>query len=378
MTCVCIIPCTIMLFLMLIRHCDEVFEKVFAAKNVSSAASSLIIGRDSVIPSHELVPREIHSPKEGTVIPPQIQHRQIQSNWPFQAKKITARLPRLEAVVPGVNLDVSGLPWYLLSLLMCTAIHEAGHAVSAVSEGITLLTVGCAVIWCFPIAFVTLDLRDEIPSGRRLRTLCAGVWCNAVFCLACLLIAFLIPSFSLLLSTQKSGVYIGNVSTHNPLHGHLKSGDKILEINHCRLHTIQDIDRCLSLDTNGFCLTDEEVRAFKIKLLKHDDANEGASAGVADHQCCANSPSGLCFSKIETFNTTWRTDSHCLNMRRISAVKQGKRDLCYNSSSECAARVGASCYFPRLGDGKKVFVINKQLIKSDAKQQPIVLIGEKK
>lgn len=38
----------------------------------------------------------------------------------------------LQPVVPGVNLPSSDLPYYLITLLVCTVVHEIGHAVAAV------------------------------------------------------------------------------------------------------------------------------------------------------------------------------------------------------------------------------------------------------
>ena len=188
-TCFCIIPSTIMLLVTLIRHLLDMGEKLRFNPSADEVASAPMRTSQAVEAVGEVV-----SKAPATIIPPQMQYRRS-SAW-TELSKWTRSMPRLVAVVPGVNvgfivfdyfrrlffhsqLDATSMPWYFLSFLMCTVIHEAGHAISAVSEGITVLTVGCAFIWCFPIAFVNLDLRDEISASKRLRTICAGefwVW----------------------------------------------------------------------------------------------------------------------------------------------------------------------------------------------------------
>lgn len=38
----------------------------------------------------------------------------------------------LQPVVPGVNLPSTDLPYYLITLLVCTIVHETGHALASV------------------------------------------------------------------------------------------------------------------------------------------------------------------------------------------------------------------------------------------------------
>ena len=38
----------------------------------------------------------------------------------------------LQPVLPGINLPKSDLPYYLLTILISTVLHEMGHAVAAV------------------------------------------------------------------------------------------------------------------------------------------------------------------------------------------------------------------------------------------------------
>ena len=43
-----------------------------------------------------------------------------------------------QVMLPGVTLPISEIGYYLISLLVCSVVHEAGHAVAAIHEGNTL------------------------------------------------------------------------------------------------------------------------------------------------------------------------------------------------------------------------------------------------
>lgn len=44
----------------------------------------------------------------------------------------TENIARLEILIPGVNLPLDQVGFYILSLLICSVIHEAGHGIAAV------------------------------------------------------------------------------------------------------------------------------------------------------------------------------------------------------------------------------------------------------
>ena len=156
---------------------------------------------------------------------------------------------------------------------------------------------------------------------------------------------------------------------------HLQPGDRINEINFCALSSTDDVQRCLNVEEFGFCLGENEIRNLRVKLLKQDAEIGGGEGG--GENCCGHSPSGLCFTRAENFNSSLgentRANSHCLNMRRIS--QQEDRHLCYKRSSECAHQL--SCFLPRLAAHERVFIINKTRSGADKpNKEPIVMIGD--
>ena len=40
-----------------------------------------------------------------------------------------------QVMLPGVTLPISEIGYYVMALLLCSVIHEAGHAVAALQEG---------------------------------------------------------------------------------------------------------------------------------------------------------------------------------------------------------------------------------------------------
>ena len=41
-----------------------------------------------------------------------------------------------QVVLPGVTLPMSDIGYYMMALLFCSVVHEAGHAIAAIQEGI--------------------------------------------------------------------------------------------------------------------------------------------------------------------------------------------------------------------------------------------------
>ena len=41
-----------------------------------------------------------------------------------------------QVVLPGVTLPISDIGYYMMALIFCSVVHEAGHAIAAIQEGI--------------------------------------------------------------------------------------------------------------------------------------------------------------------------------------------------------------------------------------------------
>lgn len=71
-----------------------------------------------------------------------------------------------------------------------------------------MIGVGVVVLFCVPVAFVSLENMDLLSSARQLRVLCAGAWHNIILALAALSANLAIPWFLYPLYDWGSGVQI--------------------------------------------------------------------------------------------------------------------------------------------------------------------------
>ncbi|KZT35486.1 hypothetical protein SISSUDRAFT_163590 [Sistotremastrum suecicum HHB10207 ss-3] len=85
------------------------------------------------------------------------------------------------AIIPGVTVPISHLVPIFLSLFVSQVLHEAGHAIAAATESISLSSAGLSLFVIFPSAFVSFPPSlSLIPAHGRLRIICAGVWHNLI------------------------------------------------------------------------------------------------------------------------------------------------------------------------------------------------------
>mmetsp|Transcript_11805 Transcript_11805/g.37508 ORF Transcript_11805/g.37508 Transcript_11805/m.37508 type:complete len:170 (-) Transcript_11805:349-858(-) len=87
---------------------------------------------------------------------------------------------RLEAMVPGVTFPWSHAPLVWGAVAVSMWVHEAGHAMAAVSEGVQVLGAGVSVLGVLPIAHVTLDdmALGALHPLASMRIHAAGIWHN--------------------------------------------------------------------------------------------------------------------------------------------------------------------------------------------------------
>ena len=55
-----------------------------------------------------------------------------------QDKHSTTEKLSFQVMLPGVTLPISEIGYYVIALLLCSVVHEGGHAIAAILEGIIL------------------------------------------------------------------------------------------------------------------------------------------------------------------------------------------------------------------------------------------------
>lgn len=97
--------------------------------------------------------------------------------------------------MPGVNLPMSHLSFYLLTLLVCVVLHEAGHALAALRERVRLHGFGFFLFGIYPGAYVDISNSDlqSLSPLRQLKIYAAGVWHNGVIVILSVLVFYALP-----------------------------------------------------------------------------------------------------------------------------------------------------------------------------------------
>ena len=248
--------------------------------------------------------------------------------------------PVLTPVMPGVNLPWRDLAHYVVTLVVCGVIHEAGHALAASLEQVRLNGFGIFVMFLYPGAFVDLhsDHLAVISPKRQLRIYCAGVWHNIILVLSSLLLLWGLPLLLAPLYTSGVGAYVISVERESVLSDKLSSGGIITKMNSCPVHGSQDWFQCIEDLANrnqpGYCLFAE--------LLERGESffpNQTTELEDGGRECCdKDTQSDLCF---QAFYPKGRPPSfHCLTARTVSS-----RETCQHSR-DCTGVLEFACAFP--------------------------------
>jgi hypothetical protein len=143
--------------------------------------------------------------------PLELHHEQLSpypdANLPIEEKALEDHtFLAIQPILPGWNLPIAQLPYYLLAILISVVIHELGHAIASAAHKVPIQSVGVSIFGpLIPAAHVELNsiqLR-ETPIKKQLDILTAGVWMNlylaliTYFVVPLMLPALLYPTHSM-------------------------------------------------------------------------------------------------------------------------------------------------------------------------------------
>jgi len=127
--------------------------------------------------------------------------------------------PQNMVAVPGVNdlMPVAAAGWILGALLLATIVHEGGHALGALREGIGVDELGVVLLaGVVPIAAYVLPDEDQLEASNlasRMRVLSAGVLNNAALAVVGIGLAVALPTVDLIAAYD---VYFGWLDGGSP------------------------------------------------------------------------------------------------------------------------------------------------------------------
>ena len=151
--------------------------------------------------------------------------------------------PSVSLVIPGVEMPGSSiyvpLGYGLIGLATVLVVHEFSHGILAVSEKISIKSIGLLLFAIIPGAFVEPD-EDELKlssKSSQLRVYAAGSVANMSLAAISFVIFLLITSYAIPDNFSENGIQIDRVVSDSPASQYLKEGMVIESIDN---HTIND------------------------------------------------------------------------------------------------------------------------------------------
>ncbi|XP_016985870.1 membrane-bound transcription factor site-2 protease [Drosophila rhopaloa] len=228
---------------------------------------------------------------------------------------------QLEILLPGVNLPLEEIGYYITTLVLCLVVHEMGHALAAVMEDVPVTGFGIKFIYCLPFAYTELshDHLNSLRWFRKLRVLCAGIWHNVVFAGVCYLLISTVGITMSPLYAYNQHVVVTELTRKSPLRGErgLQVDNQITQVNGCPVNSEESWMACLQSSLKlkpGYCVSADFVQL--------NDESSAISHHSIDGQlqCCDElNPNVSCFEVVEDANGDVPVElpQHvCLNVRR--------------------------------------------------------------
>lgn len=245
----------------------------------------------------------------------------------------------LTPVMPGVNLPMNQIVYYLFTLLVCGVFHELGHAIAAIREEVHVNGFGIFILALYPGAFVDLSTEhlQVVSPIRQLRIYCAGVWHNFVIVIFAILALIFLPLFLLPFYHSGHSAVITGVLENSPVSGPkgLVVGGVVTSIDSCRVSSVSDWVSCLHAsmeqDIVGFCIPMDTVDQLDISTSAYVTL-------MGNIECCSNlTNTHVCFGYVPSKSSA--AQHSCLPARSTSERPRCHAvDDCFdpNSSMVCA------------------------------------------
>jgi membrane-associated protease RseP (regulator of RpoE activity) len=151
--------------------------------------------------------------------------------------------PSVSLVIPGVEMPGSSiyvpLGYGLIGLASVLVVHELSHGILAVSEKISIKSIGLLLFAIIPGAFVEPD-EDELNASSKLsqlRVYAAGSIANMSLAAICMILVMVISSYAVPANFHENGIEISRVVSDSPASEYLKEGMVIESIDN---HPIND------------------------------------------------------------------------------------------------------------------------------------------
>lgn len=224
---------------------------------------------------------------------------------------------KVEVLLPGLNLPLNEIGYYVAGLSVSSIWHELGHAMSAVIEDVPVLGFGFDFWFIIPIAYTELgkEQLNSLKMWKKLKVLGAGIWNNVLLAMFGYLILIVLPLVLTPFYHIDESVIVTHVKTNSPVYGlrGLQTNDVITNINDCRVYNTDTWFTCLHKTINihpAYCLSTDFVHQNdeSIQTIRKND-------GVIE--CCdAKNLAATCFEYVSDYGELEVPEHMCLNIRK--------------------------------------------------------------
>ncbi len=236
-----------------------------------------------------------------------------------------------EIMLPGVNLLIDEIGYYVTALAVSSVIHELGHGIAAVLEDVPVTGFGCFIFLIFPVAYTELgpEQLNSLRIWRKLRVMCAGIWHNVVLSLMFYVIFLILPTLFTPLFHVNIGVSITNIKSDSKLLGEkgFQVNDVVTHINGCPVKDLDSWYNCLLESIRqqpAYCISNDFV-------LNHDESIPVFHSNEGLTECCdRKNLKNLCFEYISesNFGVLELPQFMCLNVRNVI---ENSMDYCHKT-----------------------------------------------
>ncbi|XP_055386830.1 membrane-bound transcription factor site-2 protease [Condylostylus longicornis] len=213
----------------------------------------------------------------------------------------TQAIPQMQILLPGVTLPLQEIGFYVATLIICSILHEMGHALAAVLEDVPVSGFGIMIYFCFPFAFTRIspDHMNSLRLFRKLKVLCGGIWHNILLAVFCYLIYSTLGFIAKPFYQVNESLIITSINKNSPLLGEkgLFEKDIITHINDCKTYDMDSWYDCLIKSIRsrpGYCVSSNFIHI-------NDESSRVYHGPDGVIQCCADpkNEKTCCFEYIE-------------------------------------------------------------------------------
>ncbi|XP_055630918.1 membrane-bound transcription factor site-2 protease [Toxorhynchites rutilus septentrionalis] len=226
----------------------------------------------------------------------------------------------IDLLIPGVNLPINEIGYYIAALAINSIVHEMGHGLAAVLEDVPIKGFGLHVMLIVPMAYTQLnsDQLNALRTWKRLKVLCAGIWHNLLLAAFAYLLFVTTPVMLSAIYRVNESVMVTDIKNNSPLLGAkgLEEGDIITSINDCEIRNEPSWFGCL-LETlqsqPSYCISPEFVH-LNDESVPISHRNDGLI------ECCSvENKASNCFEYMVDVNEedVALPQHMCLNIRKV-------------------------------------------------------------